>query len=70
MTISPYQVNSILKAYSKQSKVKLQISGNEHLKNDKYMDVVSLFRLKTTKRFHLINFHTVSEILSSRRNNI
>ena len=42
MTISPYQVNSILKAYSKQSKVKLQISGNEHLKNDKYMDVVSL----------------------------
>jgi hypothetical protein len=56
MTISPYQVNSILKAYSKQSKVKLQISGNEHLKNDKYMDVVSL----SSENDKTISFNKIS----------
>ncbi len=43
MTISPYQVNSILKAYSKQSKVKpQQATGNEPAKKEPYVDVVSL----------------------------
>jgi len=43
MTISAYQVNSILKAYSKQSKVKnLQASDGEPAKKDKYADMVSL----------------------------
>ena len=42
MTISPYQINSILKAYSKQSKIKTQAAGSEPAKKDMYIDVVSL----------------------------
>ena len=44
MTISPYQVNSILKAYSKQSKVKpQQATGNEPAEKEPYVDVVLAF---------------------------
>ena len=44
MTISPYQVDSILKAYNKQSKLRpLQSTASqEPVKSDKYADVVSL----------------------------
>ncbi len=42
MTISPYQVNSNLKAYIKQSKVKPQQPGSGDIKNSNHFDVVSL----------------------------
>ncbi len=43
MTISPYQVNSILKAYSKQSKIKpKEPVKSEAAMNGRYRDIVSL----------------------------
>lgn len=42
MTISPYQVNSILQAYSKQSKVKPHQASGTEPRNERYTDVVSL----------------------------
>ncbi|HPL63894.1 MAG: hypothetical protein PHG91_00245 [Syntrophales bacterium] len=43
MTISPYQVNSILQAYSKQNKVKpREVSQGETAQGSKYNDIVSL----------------------------
>jgi len=43
MTISAYQVDSVVKAYSKQNKVKVhQALNRDAAKSDRYMDTVSL----------------------------
>ncbi len=57
MTISPYQVNSILKAYSKQSKVKpQQAPGSGPANNAKYEDVVSI----SSERDKMTAFNKIS----------
>jgi hypothetical protein len=43
MTISPYQINSILQAYSRQNKVRpREVSQGETAQGGKYNDIVSL----------------------------
>lgn len=50
MTISAYQVDSVINAYNKQSRLKVkQASSPEELQNVKYQDVVSLSQPGTDK---------------------
>ena len=42
MTIPAYQVDNVIKAYSKQSKMRLRANASQLLSQGKYMDVVSL----------------------------
>jgi hypothetical protein len=42
MTISAYQVDTVIKAYSKQNKVKIRHDVGPTLSQDKYRDVVTL----------------------------
>ncbi|MFB3925588.1 MAG: hypothetical protein ACE14T_06000 [Syntrophales bacterium] len=68
MTISPYQVNSILKAYSKQSKIKLKDAvPSETVKNDKYKDVVSLTsKDDKTQAYDKISYSLLDIILKGK----
>jgi hypothetical protein len=42
MTISAYQVDSVIKAYNKQSRIKVNSSIPQGMRSDKYADVVTL----------------------------
>lgn len=44
MTISAYQVDSVIKAYSKQSKTRLRFDIQQNAAQDRYNDVVTLSR--------------------------
>jgi hypothetical protein len=69
MTISPYQVNSILKAYSKQSKVKpQQIAGSEAVSGGKYEDVVSISSESDNKMtaFNKISYNLLDIIVKGK----
>jgi hypothetical protein len=68
MTISPYQVNSILQAYSKQSKVKPhQVSGTEPVRNERYADVVSLSsEVDRSTTFNKISYTLLDVILKGK----
>jgi hypothetical protein len=42
MTISAYQIDNVIKAYSKQSKAKIRLDVNSAPLQDRYTDVVTL----------------------------
>lgn len=42
MTISTYQIDSVIKAYSKQSKAKFCLNAKSAAPQDRYTDVVTL----------------------------
>lgn len=44
MTISAYQVDNVIKAYSKQSKTRLRFDIQQNAAQDRYNDVVTLSR--------------------------
>lgn len=44
MTISAYQVDNVIKAYSKQSKTRLRFDVQQNTAQDRYSDVVTLSR--------------------------
>ena len=44
MTISAYQVDNVIKAYSKQSKTRLRFDIPQNTAQDRYSDVVTLSR--------------------------
>ena len=69
MTISPYQINSILKAYSKQSRVKTQQASNQGLvKNGKYADVVSLStEVDKSSAFNKISYSLLDIIVKGEK---
>ncbi len=66
MTISPYQVDSILRAYSKQNKIKPQqpSTATEAAKGNPYADVVSLSSEGgKTEAFNKISYNLLDIII-------
>jgi hypothetical protein len=49
MTISAYQVDNVIKAYSKQSKPKLNAGVNRAPSQERFTDVVTLSNTEDTK---------------------
>jgi hypothetical protein len=57
MTVSSYQIDNILKAYSKHNKVKTSTSlQTDPLKEEKYVDVVTLDSSDKTAVFDKISY--------------
>ncbi len=66
MTISAYQVDSVISAYSKQNKIKLRHGFSpDNKKNDKYEDVVSLSGqgIDKTEAYKKISYSLMDVIL-------
>jgi hypothetical protein len=66
MTITPYQVDSVLNAYTRQSKLKVsQKAGKENAPEGKYTDVVSLSNQEDNKaeEFDKISYNLRDVIL-------
>lgn len=69
MTISAYQVDSVISAYNKQSKVKMrQASSPEETKAAKYQDVVSLSQQGPDKAeaYKKISYSIIDVILKDK----
>lgn len=67
MTISSYQIDNILKAYTKQSKIKAR-PVDESIKPGKYVDVVSLSQdNKKTEAFEKISYSLLDVILKENK---
>ena len=70
MTISSYQIDNILKAYSKQNKVKAGTSQlADALKEEKYVDVVTLNSTDKTLVYDKISYSLMDILLKSQKNN-
>ena len=70
MTISSYQIDNILKAYSKQSKVRVGASVQpEAAKGAKYTDVVTLASGDKTAVYDKISYSLMDILLKSKKNN-
>jgi hypothetical protein len=69
MTVSSYQIDNILKAYSKHNKVKTSTSlQTDPLKEEKYVDVVTLDSSDKTAVFDKISYSLVDVLTKSRKN--
>ena len=69
MTITAYQVDSVLSAYSKQSKIRTrQPSDTEETKSARYQDVVSLSQQGNDKAeaYKKISYSIIDIILKDR----
>ena len=69
MTISAYQVDSVISAYNKQSKVKMRhASSPEENKNARYQDVVSLSQQGNDKAeaYKKISYSIIDVILKDK----
>ena len=69
MTISAYQVDSVISAYNKQSKVKMRHSSSqEENKNARYQDVVSLSQQGSDKAeaYKKISYSIIDVILKDK----
>ena len=67
MTITPYQIDSVLNAYTKQSKLKVaQNTVRENVSENKYSDVVSLSHKEKNKaeEFDKISYNLRDVILN------
>ncbi|MGZ3594419.1 MAG: hypothetical protein ACXU9G_02655 [Syntrophales bacterium] len=70
MTISSYQIDNILKAYSKQNKVKVGASLQpDTAKGAKYADVVTLDSGDKTAAYDKISYSLMDILLKSRKSN-
>ncbi|MGZ3577411.1 MAG: hypothetical protein ACXWMK_04025 [Syntrophales bacterium] len=70
MTISSYQIDNILKAYSKQNKVKVGASLQpDTAKRAKYADVVTLDSGDKTAAYDKISYSLMDILLKSRKSN-
>jgi len=69
MTVSSYQIDNILKAYSKHNKVKTSTSlQTDPLKEEKYVDVVTLDSADKTAVYDKISYSLVDVLTKSRKN--
>lgn len=69
MTISPYQIDNILKAYGKHNKIKTSTSlQTDPLKEEKYTDVVTLDSSNKTEVYDKISYSLVDILTKSRKN--
>jgi len=70
MTISPYQIDNILKAYSKHKKVKKGISLQpDSLREEKYVDVVTLDSTDKTAVYDKISDSLMDTLTKTKKNN-
>jgi ABC-type enterochelin transport system substrate-binding protein len=70
MTISSYQIDNILKAYSKQNKVKIGASFQPDMTTGaKYADVVTLAAGDKTAAYDKISYSLMDILLKSKKNN-
>ena len=70
MTISSYQIDNILKAYSKQNKVKIGTSLQPDMtKGAKYADIVTLDSGDKTAAYDKISYSLMDILLKSKKNN-
>ena len=68
MTISSYQIDNILKAYSKQNKVKTgSMLPVDTTKGDKYVDVVTLDSEDKTAVYDKISYGLMDILLKSNK---
>lgn len=68
MTISSYQIDNILKAYSKQNKVKVGTSLQPDMTKDtKYTDVVTLDSGDKTAVYDKISYSLMDILLKSKK---
>jgi len=68
MTISSYQIDNILKAYSKQNKVKAgSMLPTDNTKGDKYVDVVTLDSADKTAVYDKISYSLMDILLKSNK---
>ena len=68
MTISSYQIDNILKAYSKQNKVKAgSMLPADTTKGDKYVDVVTLGSEDKTAVYDKISYGLMDILLKSNK---
>jgi hypothetical protein len=66
MTITPYQVDSVLNAYTKQNKIRISNTApRENVSEGKYKDVVSLSAKEGSKaeEFDIISYNLRDVIL-------
>jgi hypothetical protein len=68
MTVSSYQIDNILKAYSKHNKVKTSTSlQTDPLKEEKYVDVVTLDSSDKTAVYDKISYSLMDVLTKSRK---
>lgn len=71
MTISSYQIDNILKAYSKQNKVKTGTSIQpDSMREEKYVDVVTLNSTEKTAVYDKISYSMMDILFKSKKNNV
>jgi hypothetical protein len=68
VTISTYQVDGIIKAYSKQNRLKVKSSITKENRDDKYADVVTLSvgEGKNDAAYKTISYNLLGIILNSK----
>ncbi|MEN6319136.1 MAG: hypothetical protein ABFD82_10335 [Syntrophaceae bacterium] len=68
MTISSYQIDNILKAYSKQNKVRTgTLTQTDMPKGEKYVDVVNLDSIDKTAVYDKISYSLMDILLKSNK---
>jgi hypothetical protein len=69
MTISAYQVDSVIKAYSKQNKARLRLDIPQTMAQDRYRDVVTLSGSEDMKTdaYKKISYSLLDIILRDKR---
>jgi hypothetical protein len=68
MTISSYQIDNILKAYSKQNKVRTgALMQTDMPKGEKYIDVVTLDSIEKTAVYDKISYSLMDILLKSNK---
>ena len=68
MTISSYQIDNILKAYSKHNKVKAGASPQlENASSEKYVDIVTLDSTDKTAVYDKISYSLMDILLKSNK---
>lgn len=68
MTISSYQIDNILKAYSKQNRVKTgTMQPADPVKGEKYADIVTLDSTDKTAVYDKISYSLMDILLKSQK---
>ncbi len=71
MTISSYQIDNILKAYSKQNKVKPSTSLQmDPLQGEKYVDVVTIDTTEKTAVYDKISYSLMDILTKTKKNDV
>jgi hypothetical protein len=69
MTISAYQIDNVIKAYSKQSKPKFRLDAKSSLSQERYTDVVTLSSNEglTVDTYKKISYNLMDVLLKDKK---